>query len=192
MSDEKPKSKPREVAPGRFDWFTRQRDYTRSEGPPVELPKPDRKRIEDEQLDILCSQIEAGVPPTTAATLAGINRATLQEWAKKAAMARADNEENRYTRRVARIEQASAKFEQTILSKVVAGVERDPKLGLEILRRRFPKNWAEPATRLQLSTQEMNDNELEARIAELSVHVKEHLLPASDAEIINTPDDDRK
>jgi hypothetical protein len=177
------KKKPTRTQP----WYTKQRDFTpRKDLPkqrdftPLEEKTPIEhgadKRPEEEQVQLLLSQLEAGLPPSSAATLAGISKSQIASWARLAAEANAEGLQTRYTRLWDRIQEATAKFEQSILSKVIAGVDKDPKLGLEILRRRFPANWAEPQTRIQLSTNEQSDEEIDARIAELTVQVK-HMLP---------------
>lgn len=182
MSEKKTKA-PTRTQP----WYTKQRDFT----PRKDLPKQRdftpmtekepveagaHHRPEEEQVQLLLSQLEAGLPPSSAATLAGISKTQIASWARLAAEAQSEGRQTRYTRLWDRVQEATAKFEQNILEKVIAGVDKDPKLGLEILRRRFPANWAEPSTRIQLSTQDKSDEEIDARIAELTVQVK-HMLP---------------
>ena len=74
--------------------------------------------------------VAIGLPEGRAAELAGISARTLCYWKK---------EYEDLTQALARV---NAIAQDELLGKVRAGMERNPRLALDVLERRFPKDWA--------------------------------------------------
>lgn len=148
------------------DWMEGQKDLTpRNEKPANTPPRTEESLVED-----MCAHIAVGVPPPTAAILVGLYQGCSGEWIRNAHRDRANGEENsHFIRWASKIQMALAVFETEVWNETRQGIRRDPKMGLEILRRRFPEHWAEPTSQVDIRVGKMQDEEIENRIAELTM-----------------------
>ena len=110
--------------------------------------KPGRPSKFDEAVaKAICDDVAAGVPQEAAAICAGIDRATFYRW-KKAGVANPRSDMGRFATALA---QSREKAHQRLSKAVYIHAMKDGKLGLQVLARRHPKEWAEPQQRVQLS-----------------------------------------
>lgn len=103
----------------------------RSSQRPRQLTAPTVRKI--------CELIERGVPQAPAAGSLGIPRRTYQEWLEKG---RRPDAREPYLSFAERIQEALDNFHAS-RAKIV-GESNDDRTALEVLRRRFKDDWAEP------------------------------------------------
>ena len=95
----------------------------------------------------ILEDVAAGVPEGAAAVLAGIDDRTLRRW-KKAGRTKPQTDLGRFVRALA---QARQRAHARLAKAVYIHAMKDGKLGLQVLARREPREWAEPQQRVQLS-----------------------------------------
>lgn len=173
----------------------RHRDFT----PPRQLPKLAKgpRNIEEETVEQIARYIASGNTARSAAAKVGLAEGTVGNWLRKAAADRAlgdDESTSRYIRWANKIYRAEGEYQGMLEDLLHANLERDPKLILEVLRRRAPIAWSEPAAQLEIKATKLSDEELDQKIEELKqAFSSKGLLKAVEAEVdaeVEEKDDD--
>jgi transposase len=129
----------------------------------------------------ICNSLKEGMFKKDAALLAGISEATLYRWIE---------EDESFD---SRVEASVLEYKRTLIRNVTICAEKDGRLALEVLKRRFPKEWGDKINMLERS-QDLNrerkdvaallqkiydrkeaSSQIETVIALPNDHVNEHL-----------------
>lgn len=79
--------------------------------------------------EIICSYLREGMFKKDSAVMAGISEATLYRWLE---------EDESFK---SRVEASILEYKRTLIKNVSTCAEKDGKLALEVLKRRFPDDW---------------------------------------------------
>lgn len=87
-------------------------------------------KYNQQTVEAILRNVAIGMPESRAAQLAGISAGTLSEWKKKWADMREA------------LARAAAVAQDELYGVVRQGMQKNPRLALEVLERRFPSEWA--------------------------------------------------
>jgi len=79
----------------------------------------------------ICSYLKEGLFKKDSAIMAGISEATLYRWLE---------EDESFK---SRVEASILEYKRTLIKNMTVCAEKDGRLALEVLKRRFPKEWSE-------------------------------------------------
>lgn len=89
----------------------------------------DENQQNEETKTAVCNYIEEGMYKKDAATMAGISEATLYRWLEIDESFKS------------RVEASVLRYKHTLIKNINTCAAKDGRLSLEVLKRRFPKEW---------------------------------------------------
>ena len=113
-------------------------------------------RIDDRNLvKKIINQIRKGTSPPTAARLHGLSDDAFYDWLHLGQLADQSDNESPYRKFYLDVMAADASVEAGLTSKLMKAAETDWKAALEVLSRRYSRNWASKShSKLEISHQE--------------------------------------
>jgi hypothetical protein len=135
----------------------------------------------------ILAEVEAGQPIELAAEANGISRGVVYGWMRDGSTGLNDTLAKFWTD----YQKVRARFAGELTRDVLKGVrEKRPDIGLEMLRRRFPDLWAEPAKLIEMRVSKQSDEELTIRALEIARQLAaQGLLPErAEYEALPVPD----
>jgi hypothetical protein len=100
------------------------------------------KALTEVRLRRILRKVIAGVPPERAAIAAGVPKRTWAGWLEKG---RRPDAVEPYRSVAERLDHAVSLFQESLVEDVDAGRQKDPRIALQVLERRFPEDWADPS-----------------------------------------------
>lgn len=98
-------------------------------------------KLTKEKKEELLNYISNGMTYKDAAILSGIGESTLRNWKNIGKEAIANEVENEFSELIEGIAQAKLKYKAWLIKNVNQDAKKDGKLCLEILSRKYPKEW---------------------------------------------------
>lgn len=106
---------------------------------PSRIGRPGGRTLTEPRVKKICELVRRGVPQEAAAGAVGIPRRTFQHWLAKG---REEEAEEPYRSLAERLEAALDEFHAS--RAILVGETKEARTTLEVLARRFPKDWADP------------------------------------------------
>jgi len=118
----------------------------------------------------ICNYIREGMFKKDSAIMAGISEATFYRWIE---------EDESFE---SLVEASVMEYKRTLIKNITNCAEKDGRLALEVLKRRYPKEWGDNATTLtnsqDLSKERKNVAELLEKIYRQNDDTNETVLPS--------------
>jgi hypothetical protein len=121
-------------------------------------------RFTEDTRFIILAAVRQGNFPSTAASIAGINEATFKKWRDHGRTDYENDEETDYAQFYVDLLVAEGQLEQRFVSPVTEAAEKDSKVAMNFLERRFPARWG-PRARVAFDAESVAGNRVTIQAA---------------------------
>ena len=133
----------------------------------------------------ILAEVEAGQPIELAAEANGVSRGVVYGWLRDGSTGLNRTLEKFWQD----YQRVRARFAGELTKTVLEGVRaKRPDIGLEMLRRRYPDLWAEPAKLIEMRVSKQSDEELAMRALEIAKQLADQGLLPGRSELADVPD----